>query len=189
MPVKLNPTDAVPIWSGPLREPKRKFKFVLNLNGIATYTIKTTNRPQISIGEAKHEFLVHDFYFPGRVTWNEISITLVDPIDQNNSKRLLDFIKNGGYVNPSDFDPVPGGDNYQRKSLSKAAMVDGLGEITIDTLDSKGSVIETWTLKNPWIKSVSYADMAYSDEGLVELTMALRYDWAVLTSTVDTGAT
>jgi hypothetical protein len=153
---------------------------VLNINDIPTYTIKTTDRPQISVGEAKHEFFVHDFYFPGRVTWNELSITLIDPIDVNTSKKLLDFIKSSGYVTPSDFSETPGDVNYNKKTLSKRAFVSTVGQITIQTLDSDGNVIETWELKNPWIKSVNYNNMGYGDEGLVELSLGLRYDWAVL---------
>ena len=111
-----------PVWS-PIAEPKRKYKFLLNINGIPTYTVKTTDRPTVSVGEAKHEYFVHDFYFPGRVTWNEISVTLIDPVDTNTSKKLLDHIKNSGYVPPSDFSHTPGDDTFLNRTLSKKAFV------------------------------------------------------------------
>ena len=168
-----------PVWS-PITEPKRKFKFVLNINNIPAYTIKTTDRPQISVGEAKHEFFLHDFYFPGRVTWNELSISLIDPIDVNTSKKLLDYIKDSGYVPPSEFSETPGDPNFLHKTIAKKAFVSTVGQITIQTLDSEGNVLETWELKNPWIKSVNYNNMSYGDEGLVELGLTIRYDWAVL---------
>ena len=171
-----------PIWEA-RTEPKRKFKFVLNLGEIPAYTVKTTDRPTITVGEAKHEFMVHDFYFPGRVSWNEISVTLIDPIDENTSKKLLDFIKSGGYVMPNDFNENVGNPNYLRKTLTKLAFQDAMhGDVSIDTLNSEGKVVETWALKNSWIKSVNYNAMGYAEEGLVELTVGLRYDWAVLTS-------
>tara|TARA_R110002020_G_scaffold14313_3_gene50803 strand:- start:2453 stop:2998 length:546 start_codon:yes stop_codon:yes gene_type:complete len=171
---------SIPVWANPLTEPKRKYKFILNISGIPAYVVKTTDRPQVSVGEAKHEFLVHDFYFPGRVTWNEISVTLVDPIDPDVSSKLLELVKTAGYVNPGDFSPSPSDPNYQRKSLSKSSFIDQIGQVTIDTLNSDGETIETWKLNNTWIKSVNYNQMSYSDEGLVELNLTVRYDWAEL---------
>lgn len=171
---------AIPVWANPLTEPKRRFKFILNIAGIPAYVVKTTDRPAVTVGEAQHEFLVHNFYFPGRVTWNEISVTLVDPIDPDVSKRLLDLVKNAGYVNPSDFSGDPNDPNYLRKSLGKSAFIDQLGQITIDTLNTAGETVETWRLNNVWVKSVTYNQMSYSDEGLIELNLGIRYDWAEL---------
>ena len=173
---------SIPVWANPLTEPKRKFKFILNIAGIPAYVVKTTDRPSVTIGEAQHEFLVHNFYFPGRVSWNEISINLVDPIDPDVSKRLLDLVKNAGYVSPSDFSPSPSDPNYQRKSLGKSSFIDQIGQVTIDTLNTAGETIETWKLNNVWVKSVTYNQMSYADEGLIELGLQLRYDWAELDS-------
>ena len=173
---------SIPVWANPLTEPKRKFKFILNIAGIPAYVVKTTDRPQVSVGEAQHEFLVHNFYFPGRVTWNEININLVDPIDPDISKRLLDLVRNAGYVYPGQFSPSPSDENYQRKTLGKSNFIDQLGQVTIDTLNTAGETIETWRLNNVFVRSVTYNQMSYSDEGLIELGLQLRYDWAELES-------
>ena len=173
---------AIPVWANPLTEPKRKFKFILNIAGIPAYVVKTTDRPSVTVGEATHEFLVHNFYFPGRVTWNEINISLVDPIDPDVSKRLLDLVKNAGYVFPSDFSGSPSDPNFLRKSLGKSNFIDQLGQVTIDTLNTAGETIETWRLNNVWVKSVTYNQMSYSDKGLIELNLGIRYDWAELES-------
>ena len=42
-------------------------------------------------------------------------------------------------------------------------------------------VIETWKLINPFIKSVKYGDLDYSNDELIEIELGLRYDWAELT--------
>ena len=173
---------AIPVWANPLTEPKRRFKFILNIAGIPAYVVKTTDRPSVTVGEETHEFLVHNFYFPGRVTWNEIAVTLVDPIDPDISRKLLALVKNAGYVFPSDFSGSPSDENFLRKSLGKANFIDQLGQVTIDTLNTDGETIETWRLNNVWVKSVTYNQMSYSDEGLIELGLQLRYDWAELES-------
>ena len=171
---------AIPVWANPLTEPKRKYKFILNIAGIPAYVVKTTDRPTVTVGETKHEFLVHDFKFPGRVTWNDISINLVDPIDPDVSSKLLALVRNAGYVYPGDFSATPGDPNYLRKSVGKANFIDQLGQVTIDTLNTAGETIETWRLNSVWVKSVAYNQMSYSDEGLIELALTISYDWAEL---------
>tara|TARA_R110002020_G_scaffold15902_2_gene56624 strand:+ start:540 stop:1085 length:546 start_codon:yes stop_codon:yes gene_type:complete len=173
---------SIPVWANPLTEPKRKFKFILNIAGIPAYVVKTTDRPTVTVGEAKHEFLVHDFKYPGRVTWNDINITLVDPIDPDVSKKLLEIVRNAGYVYPSDFSPSPSDPNYQRKSLGKSSFIDQIGQVSIDTINTTGDTLESWKLNNVWIKSVAYNQMSYSDEGLIELQLTITYDWAELDS-------
>jgi len=70
-----------PIWS-PQAEPKRKYEFILRLADIPVAVIVSTNRPKMTISDAaNHKFLVHTFKFPGQVTWNDITIKLVDLVD------------------------------------------------------------------------------------------------------------
>ena len=45
-------------------------------------------------------------------------------------------------------------------------------------LNDEGVEIETWTLNNAFIKSVSFSDLDYANEDLREITMTVRYDWA-----------
>ena len=173
---------SIPIWANPLTEPKRQYKFILNISGIPAYVIKPTDRPTGTVGEATHEFLIHQFKFPGKVTYNPINVTMVDPIDPDMSKKLLAFVRNAGYVYPGDFSPSPSDPNYYRKSLGKANMIDQIGQVTIDTMNTEGETIETWKLNNVWVKSVTYNQLTYGSEDLVELGLELSYDWAELES-------
>jgi len=173
---------SIPIWANPLTEPKRQYKFILNISGIPAYVIKTVDRPSPTIGEVTHDFLIHQFKYPGKITWGDISVTMADPIDPDMSRKLLSLIKNAGYVYPGDFSPSPSDPNYYRKSLGKANMIDQIGQVTIDTMNTEGETIETWKLNNVWVKSVSYAQATYGSEELIELQMALSYDWAELES-------
>ena len=173
---------SIPIWANPLTEPKRQYKFILNISGIPAYVIKAVDRPTVTVGEATHDFLIHKFNYPGKITWNEIAITMVDPIDPDMSRKLLAFVKNAGYVYPGDFSPSPSDPNYYRKSLGKANMIDQIGQVTIDTLNSEGATLETWALNNVWVKQVTYQQASYGSEELVELGLQLKYDWAELES-------
>lgn len=172
---------ATPIWS-PTTEPKRKYKFLLNIAGIPTYTVKTSDRPQQTIGQQEHKFLAQSYKFPGQVVWNDISVTMVDLIDVDAGKVLYQAIKASGYVAPSEYDMSDSSSpDYYRRTPSKRNAVNSLGNVTIDMLDSDGKVVEEWKLHNVWIKDVNNNGVSYEDEGLVDITMQLAYDWAILT--------
>ena len=50
----------------------------------------------------------------------------------------------------------------------------------IHQLDSNGKVIEYWKLYNPIITKISWGDLDYADDGLVEYSIDVKYDWAIL---------
>ena len=65
----------LPPWQSAGIEPKRKFKFILILGDVPAWVVKTAGRPNINVSEGgKHNFLGHEFKFPGRVTWDNIEV-------------------------------------------------------------------------------------------------------------------
>lgn len=166
-------------WSDPAAEPRRNFKFLVQIseaNGIIpVWVVKGINLPEINVGESEHKFLNHTFYFPGTVTYNEISFTLVDAIDEEISRNILTKFSSSGYRTPSEV-------NSARTSLmTKEASVGALGSVTIDQLgsgdDGQDGVI-SFVLTNAWIKQVQFGQsLAYDSEDLSEISVTLRYDF------------
>jgi len=149
------------------------------LADIPVAVIVSPHRPKMTISDAaNHKFLVHPFKFPGQGTWNDITIKLVDLVDLDASKRLLDVVRGAGYVLPGDFSPNASDENYLRKTLSKRSAVNSLGLVTIETIDSEGITVETWKLHNAWVKDIDFDEASYTDETLLNLTLVLSYDWA-----------
>jgi hypothetical protein len=164
------------------QDPKRQYRWVMNIGDIPAYTLKKASKPSFVVEETEHKFLSHTYYYPGRVTWNTIEITLADPVDPDLSNHVANIIKNSGYNPPSSYDTA------KRGTISKTAAVDALGtSIEIQQLSGDGEVIETWTLKNPWIKDVKFGELDYEGDDLIEITLELRYDWAEL-DTANKGA-
>jgi hypothetical protein len=168
---------SLPTWQTPNIEPKRKFKFILAFGDIPAWVVKSAARPNVTVSEgAKHQFLSHEFKFPGRVTWNDIDVTLVDPIDPIMSLPLFEIIEKAGYQLPSNWT----NDNEGwKQSLSKRKFsTDNLGDIAVKVIDSDGKDVEIWRLHNAWVKSIDYSDVDYSSEELMEIKVSLSYDWA-----------
>jgi hypothetical protein len=156
-----------------LQDPKRKFRFTVSLlayPGGAKWYAKSVTKPQITISETSHVFLNHTFYYPGKVEWNAIDVTLVDPVGPDAVANTMGIIMNAGYAPPTGPDSLT--------TMSKARAVGALKGVVIDQIDSEGKSLEQWKLNNAFITSVNLGDLAYDAEELSEIALTIRYDWA-----------
>ena len=176
-------------------QPKRKFRFLINFSGLGLetqYMVTQTKKPSFELtGPTEHRVLNHTFKFPGIVKWNDIDVTFIDAIDPNIGSKFYNVLRNMGYIQPTDFNNLAAG-------ISKTQARAALGEIVIKQLDAGGFEVtpgtggelptnvvpgtryyEEWSLKNAFLKSVDYGDLSYDDEGLVNVTVGITYDYAV----------
>ena len=165
---------------GGVPEPKRGFQWVMLINGIPEWVIKKVTKPSWAISETEHKYLNHTFYYPGRLTWETIDVTLVDPITPDVSKMVLDKLIQGGYQFPTDSTAAQG-------TIGKNSAMGQLGTVKIQQLSSFSSpstgeavVAEEWELVNAWIKDVKFGELDYDSEDMVEVTLTLRFDYAML---------
>ena len=151
-------------WRDAEIEPKRKFRFQVQLGTGADSVLwwaKTVNTPSFDVSETEHDFFDNKYYFPGRVTWSEVTLTLVDPIS-------IDAVS---------------------QTKNKAVNDGGLINLMIEVLNAEGVVVESWKLHNPFIKSAKFDDFDYSSDDLRGLELTVRYDWATCDTTNNTVAT
>jgi len=183
----------MPFWTesfsdteqGPLKDPKRKFRFTVQFGGInATnggamlWYAKTAGKPKFTIETATHAFLNHQFHYPGSVKWEEVDITLVDPGGEPDVAATLSAI-----VEASGYSPPTDATNESLTSISKAKATGALGVVTITQIDAEGRPVETWTLWNAFLTAVSYGDLGYGEDDLTELSVKIKYDWARIETT------
>jgi len=171
-----------------LPDPKRNFRFVVSFDGIsagstgdsaALWYAKTVTKPAFQIAASEHKYLNHTFYYPGSVTWTDVTITLVDPVDPDMTATLSDIIVASGYSPPATAE--------DRTTMSKAKSAAALGTVTIQQIDAEGNALETWTLWNSFITEVKYGDLEYGNDDLTELSVTLKYDWARVATTHDSA--
>ena len=171
-------------------EPKRKFRFKVEFMGLdpsgqgGTNTMwyaKSATKPSFQINAAEHKYLNHTFYYPGSVTWQDVSMTLVDPGDPDMVTSLSSIIVAGGYSPPSDANDMV--------TMSKSGVVTALGAVKCHQLDADGNQLESWTLQNAFITELKFGDLEYGADELIELSLTLKYDWATLESSSPSIAT
>jgi len=173
----------MPFWSTnfgqdtTLKDPKRKFRFTVEFQGIQSaqggatlWYAKTVSKPSFQIASTEHKYLNHTFYYPGSVTWQDVNLALVDPVNPDMAATLSDIVVQSGYSPPTDSNSL--------NTMSKAKAAGALGTVIITQIDSDGNPLETWTLWNSFITEVKYGDLAYGEDELTELSLILKYDWA-----------
>ena len=169
--------------TGPgITEPKRKFRFKVEFMGLepaaqgagnTMWYAKSVTKPSFQISAAEHKYLNHTFYYPGSVTWQDVSMTLVDPGDPDMVTSLSSIIVAGGYSPPANANDMT--------SMSKSGVVAALGAVNVHQLDANGDQLESWTLRNAFITELKFGDLEYGADELIELSLTLKYDWATLT--------
>ena len=159
-------------WASYESEPKRAYRFILNLDGQDSWTVTKVTRPSISITEASHQYLNHTFYYPGRVEYNTVSFTLVDPLTPNSTARMLGIFGASGYSLPS---------KVAYNTISKKKSVSAMGTPHIHTVNADGAIIESFSLINAWVKNVDFGEFDYSSDDLINIGVELRYDYVKYT--------
>jgi len=158
-------------------DPKRAYRFIVELNNYdsgATWYAKSVTKPSISVTDTAHTYLNHKFYYPGRVEWSEISVELVDPVSPDAAAETFAILESAGYHIPTSTVQEAG----DLTTMSKTRAVNALGGVTIKQVDSDGVALETWTLVNPFIKSVNLGDLSYENDALTSISLGIRYDYA-----------
>jgi 1,2-phenylacetyl-CoA epoxidase PaaB subunit len=166
-------------WANITSEPKRKYRFILELAGIDAWVITKVDRPSFTVSETEHAYYNHKFYYPGRVEWQTVSFSLVDPISPDATAYIMGMLGACGYQIPTPF---------QYQSISKEASVNILGEVKIKAKNAEGANVEIWTLKNAWVKNATMSDFDYTSEDMLTMDIELRYDYALFNSVDGGGA-
>lgn len=177
-------------WTSALSEPKRQHRFILRIpelisgqlegGAYAEYLAKSVTKPSYSISEVPHKFLGNTYYFPGTVTWNTVSATIVNSIDPDGNALLYEALLNSGYLKPDiqranvSEGQITGGIS----TINKRSALDALGSVEIEELTGEGQTVSIWTLKNPFITEAKFGDLDYGSDEVINIEVTFRYDWA-----------
>lgn len=173
-------------WNTTQLDPKRKFKFKVSFEsakmGISDsqfYLAQMADRPVWKVSDGtKVDFLDKTFHYPGKVTWEPVSITFIDGAasSDNMARKAYSYLAGAGWVSP---DQVPGvAPNYA--TISKAGAAGG-NNVRITALNSQGDSLETYLLNNAFVTTVALDGFDYKSEDILTAKFTFRFDWAEIT--------
>jgi hypothetical protein len=171
-------------WNEAALEPYRGFRWIVTFPGIPHhYHAMKVEKPSFKVGEYIHKFLNHSFFYPGRVEWNAVTMTLVD-VPEGAQKAIMDLMPKAGYNGPEAIGAKTGLDGLSKRAFVNAATAGG-GKIHIEQLKARaaeGGATHMpgakWSLVNPWIQDAKFGSLDYSNEDAVTIDLTIRYDYA-----------
>ena len=145
-------------------EPKRQFRWVLAIEGIDAFIVKTAARPNISIEEVEIPFINHKRYIAGKASFETMSITLHDPIAPSGAQQVMEWVR-------THFESVSGragyADFYKR-------------DVQLKMLDPIGTVVELWDIKGAFLTAADFGSLDYGASDPSEISLTMRFDNCVL---------
>ena len=146
-------------------EPKTKNRFIMYIDGIPSYFIKTANRPNITFEEIELNHINVKRYLKGKGVWETLEITLYDPIVPSGAQAVMEWVR-------LHHESVTGRDGYA--DFYKK-------DITFNMLGPVGDKVEEWVLKGAFIQAANFNDLDFANgTDVADITLTLRYDYAIL---------
>ena len=179
-------------WNNAQIEPKRNFRFLARIGNFPNmdWLVQTVDKPKFEISNHEHKYLNHTFNYPGRLKWQPIALTLVDPVSPvDTAATIMTFVRLAGYAQPAG--DAGQAQNASATNMTKARAVGALGDITISSLGVPPTfdttvphterIVDEWKLVNPFIQgNLDFGKLDYNNEELTTLTMTLMYDYAYM---------
>jgi hypothetical protein len=146
-------------------EPKLANRFIMEINGIESYIIKTVQRPTVTSEVVELDHINIKRKIKGKTNWDDIEITLYDPITPSGAQQVMDWVR-------LSHESITGRDGYAA-FYKKRIKFYALGPV--------GDKVEEWTLEGAFIISANFGEMDWSNStDPVSITLTLAYDYAIL---------
>lgn len=145
-------------------ENKRKNRWVLMIEGIDAYLIKSAARPTMTTEEVEIPWINSRRYVAGLSKFNTIACTLHDPIAPSGAQQVMEWVR-------LHYESVSGrsgyADFYKR-------------DIQLKVLDPVGTVVELWDIKGAFLLEANFGELTYEDGTPLEISLSIRFDNAIL---------
>lgn len=143
-------------------EPKRKFRWIFEIDGIDSFTANTMTRPKSQFEETVIDYINQKTYFAGKNTWETIPIELNDPISPSASQKVMQWVR-------LVYDSPTGRMGY-KAMYAKNFSLKLLGPI--------GDVVEKWNFINGWPQNIDFGDLDMKTSDVVTVKFNVRFDEA-----------
>jgi hypothetical protein len=147
-------------------EPKYANRFIMQLAGtnIPAYLVKAAARPSMTNGEITVDHININRKFKGKSTWNDISISIYDPITSEGANAVMEWVR-------FHHESLTGRDGYSS---------DYKRDLEFYALSPLGEKLENWTIKGAFILDVDFGQMDWATEEVMMIELTLKYDYAIL---------
>ena len=153
----------MPLNYEPLRKNRWLMRFPADL-GIQEWWLKSAKRPSIKQTDVSIDFLNTKTHVLGRYEWENIQVIFRDTIGPSTSQALMEWVR-------LESESATGRQGYAAGYKR---------DVELEMLDPTGVVVSKWILKNAFLTDVSFGDLDYSSDDVMEINATIVYDYAIL---------
>jgi hypothetical protein len=141
-------------------EPKLGNRFIMEINGIESYIIKTASRPTFTSEIVELDHINVKRKIKGKSNWDDMNITLYDPIVPSGAQQVMEWIR-------QSHESLTGRDGYS--SFYKK-------DVTFFLLGPVGDKVEQWTIKGAFITSANFGELDWASNDPVSIELMFHDD-------------
>ena len=145
-------------------EPKMKNRFIMEIDGIPSYLVKVANRPTIQFETVVLDHINIKRKLQGKGEWQDITITLYDPIVPSAAQSVMEWIRLG-------HESITGRRGYAEFYKK---------DLDFYMLGPVGDKIEQWKIKGAFIQQANFGDVSFDSNEPATIELTLSYDYAIL---------
>ncbi len=145
-------------------EPKLQNRFIMEIDGIPSFMVKSANRPKIESEVVELDHINLKRKIKGKSNWTDITITMYDPIVPSGAQSVMEWVR-------TSHESITGRDGYA--DFYKK-------DIDFYMLGPVGDKIEQWKLKGAFISQANFGDVAFDSNEPASIELTLSYDYAIL---------
>lgn len=145
-------------------QPMLKNRFIMYLDGIPAWLIKTAAKPSLNINKVTIDYMNIKRYVAGKTEWQEIEITLYHPVVPSAAQSVMEWVR-------LHHESLTGRDGYV-DFYKKEIDLYGIGPV--------GDLVEKWRLYGTQIVSANFDSYDWAADDPLSISLTLAYDWAVL---------
>ena len=145
-------------------EPKVQNRFIMYIDGIPSYLIKSATAPGFEAGEIILDHINVYRKVKGKVKWNDMTLSLYDPVTPSGAQAVMEWARLA-------HESVTGRDGYSdfyKKTL------------TLDILGPVGDVVGEWIINGAYSKTATFGEYDWANEAAINLSITIAMDYCVL---------
>lgn len=145
-------------------EPKVTNRFIMYIDGIPSYMVKSVASPSFTDGVIKLDHINTYRKIRGKREWQNMTLSLYDPITPSGAQAVMEWARLGyesvtGRAGYSDF--------YKK-------------DVTLNMLGPVGDIVGEWIIKGAFVQSSNFGAYNWSTDEAISVELTLAMDYCVL---------
>jgi hypothetical protein len=145
-------------------EPKVQNRFIMYIDGVPSYLVKSVASPQFEAGEIILDHINTYRKVKGKVRWQDMTMTLYDPITPSGAQSIMEWARLA-------HESVTGRDGYS-DFYKKDLVLNVLGPV--------GDIVSEWIIKGAYAKSANFGQYDWANDAAVSIDLTIAMDYCVL---------